>query len=95
MNREIYSGAFFSGLLITLLCWGVLNLVSYEIAWRQDQVNPISFSGGEPIFDWGFPFYWTNAGGFFANALIVAGSSIVIGHLVNVTNTKILKGDQE
>jgi len=84
MNREIYSDAFFTGLLITLLCWGALNLVSYEIGWREYQASPIKLSGGV-FFDWGIPFYWTNAGGFFANSVIVAGSSILIGHLLNLT----------
>lgn len=88
MNREIYSSAFFTGLVIALICWGALNLVSYGIAWQADKVNPISFSGGSSDFDWGVPYYWTNASGFFSNALIIAGSSILIGHLVNITKTK-------
>lgn len=83
MNREIYSDAFFIGLLLALLCWGALNLVSYEIGWREYQVSPIKFSGGAH-FDWGFPFSWTNAAGLFANTLIVGGSSILIGHLLNL-----------
>jgi hypothetical protein len=95
MNREIYNGAFFTRLSNTLLCWGALNLVSYEIAWRADKLNPISLSGGPSLFDWGFPFYWTKAAGFFANAMIVGGSSILIGHLVNLTNTQTANGDEK
>ena len=95
MNREIYNGAFFAGLIITLFCWGALNLVSYEIAWREQKRNPIQFSGGEPTIDWGIPFYWTNAGGFFTNAMIVVGSSIVIGHLVNLASSRRFAANDE
>ena len=84
MNRQIYSDAFFAGLAISLLCWGAVNLVSYEIGWREYQASHIKFSGGV-LFDWGIPFHWSKTGGFFANAVIVAGSSILIGHLVSFT----------
>ena len=82
MNRRIYSDAFFTGLVISLLCWGVLNLISYEVGLREYQASSIKFSGGV-FFDWGIPFHWTNAGGFFANSVTVAASSILIGHLLN------------
>jgi hypothetical protein len=90
MNSKVYDTAFFVALCVTLSCWLAINLVSYEIAWREQKDNPIQFSGGGPIFDWGVPFYWTNAGGYAANVVIVVGTSIIVGHLVRISRERSL-----
>lgn len=88
MSR-IYDNSFRAGVSVSILVWLVVNMINFYFAQKQHEETGITFSHGSGSpFDWGVPFYWTTAGGFFTNAVLVALTSIVVGHIFRFVRTK-------
>ncbi len=86
--KDLYANSFLAGVSVTLVGWFIVSIICFNLAKIEHEKTGISFSGSGSPFDWGFPFYWTDAGGFFANAVLVAFTSIVVGHIFRMVVTK-------
>ena len=83
----MYNKSFRVGLILTLILWMVVNIVAHHIArvdYDATGIKWVVHGSTRYPYDWGFPFYWTEAGGFFANAVVVALTSIVGGHISRI-----------
>lgn len=79
---HFYDSKFKVGVWISLSIWLVVNLVNLQVSRLDWEENGIKFSPDTgPQFDWGIPFNWTDTSGFVANSIVIAVTSIVVGHL--------------
>ena len=83
----MYNNAFRIGLVVTLVFWLVANVFANHFARVDYEMNGIQWvvhGATRSPYDWGIPFYWTKAGGFFTNSMIVAITSIAGGHIARM-----------
>ena len=89
---NFYDSKFKVGVWISLCIWFVVNFVNLQLSRLDWEENGLKFSSSSgPEFDWGIPIYWTDAWGFVLNSVVIAVTSIVIGHITRAVWSRIGK----
>lgn len=89
---NLYDSKFKAGVWVSLCIWFVVNIVNLQLSRLDWEENGLKFSSSSgPEFDWGVPFNWTDAWGFVLNAVVIAVSSIVVGHVTSAVFVRIVK----